>query len=369
LTIAIILGILLALILIILAYLRFNPQFGGQVTAADRAAYQQSLQWNGKIFVNQSKTEVDVSLSKIPGLIRANNKDRKQKVPSRPIPVLPFDAQRWNTSNAHFNFIWYGHSVCLMKLSGKNILIDPMFGPDASPVGPVRTKRFSEETLDIIDQLPDIDLLCLTHDHYDHLDYDSIQKLKGRVGHYYVALGVKKHLRRWGVPSEKITEFDWWDEQQVGGIHLTFTPSRHFSGRGLADRAKCLWGGWALRASDYSVYWSGDGGYDRHYKEVGEKLGPFDWAFMECGQYYKLWTQIHESPEEAVQAGVDAHAKIMTPVHWAGFKLAPHHWLDPIERFVDEIERRGLTGAYPQIGQMITNEDEIPQKRWWADYK
>lgn len=350
------------------AYLHFNPQFGGRISPADKRAYAQSPQWDGQKFVNQSETKVDVNLRTMPGLIRANLKDRKQRIPQHPLPVQPFNSQAWNSSNAHFQFIWYGHSVVLMKLAGKTILIDPMFGPDASPVGPVRTPRFSQNTLDILDTLPDLDAVFLTHDHYDHLDYASIQKLKGKVVHYYVALGVKRHLRHWGIPAGQITEYDWWDTGRLGDIQFTFTPSRHFSGRGLTDRTKCLWGGWAFITPQKRIYWSGDGGYASHFSEIGDKLGPFDWAFLECGQYYKLWTQVHQLPEEAVQAAIDVGAKVSTPVHWGAFKLAPHHWQDPVERFAAAAKNKGITTAFPELGQLVIEKDKLPCQHWWSIY-
>ncbi|MEQ8706895.1 MAG: MBL fold metallo-hydrolase [Phaeodactylibacter sp.] len=350
------------------AYLNYNPQFGGPVTAKHQQKYTQSPQWNGQIFVNQSPTSDDVNLSNLPELIRANLKDAKRKIPQRPIPVEPFDQKAWSGSTAPFQFIWYGHSVCLMRLGGQNLLIDPMFGPDASPVGPIRTNRFSENTLGLIQQLPELDAVFLTHDHYDHLDYQSIQRLKGKVGHYFVALGVKRHLVRWGIAPERITELDWWDQGQLGDITFTFTPSRHFSGRGLTDRTKCLWGGWVFQVPDYKVYWSGDGGYDTHFREIGERFGPFDWAFMECGQYYKLWTQIHALPEEAVQVAIEAGAKVSTPVHWGGFKLAPHDWRDPVQRFVKAAQQEQLPIAVPKIGQRLTSEAPLPTSPWWEDY-
>lgn len=350
------------------AFLRFHPQFGGRFTSEHQEQFASSPQWNGSIFENPLPTSVDVSLGKIPGLIRANLKDASKKVPNRPIPIPPLNPERWKRSNAAFQFIWYGHSVCLMRLGQQQFLIDPMLGPDASPIGPVRTKRFSEHTLDIIDQLPELDAVFLTHDHYDHLDYSSIKKLKGKVPHFYTALGVKRHLVRWGVEPESITELDWWDEGQLGDLNFTFTPSRHFSGRGLTDRTKSLWGGWVFQVDNYKVYWSGDGGYNPDFREIGRRFGPFDWAFLECGQYYKLWKPIHASPEEAVQAAIDVGAKMSTPVHWGGFKLAPHDWRDPVDRFVEAGTDKGLNMAIPQPGELVTSESEVIVTRWWDDF-
>ncbi len=350
------------------AYLFFNPQFGGSVIAAYRQKYARSPQWDGEKFVNQQETSVDIDLLKVPELIRENIQYHQAHTPDAPLPVVPFDRQAWAQSKSGFQFIWYGHAACLMRLDGQNFLIDPMFGPDASPVGPVHTQRFSKNTLDILEELPELQAIFLTHDHYDHLDYQSILRLKGKTAHFYVALGVKRHLLRWGIAEGRITEFDWWEAGRLGNIDFTFTPSRHFSGRSINDRAKCMWGGWAFHTPNHRIYWSGDGGYGPHCKEVGERLGPFDWAFVECGQYYKLWTQVHQLPEEAVKAVKDARAKIGLPVHWGAFKLAPHHWKERAERFCRAAAEQEVEFAVPRLGAIYTTEDKLPQEHWWGKF-
>jgi L-ascorbate metabolism protein UlaG (beta-lactamase superfamily) len=349
----------------IVIYLRFNPQFGGRFTADHKKVYAQSPRWDGKIFVNQSKTSVDVNLRTMPSLLKASFTGRKERNPKEKLAVVPFEKTIWEAGTEDFKFAWYGHSACIMKLAGKNILIDPMLGPDASPVGPFRTYRFSSNTLEIISTFPEIDAVLLTHDHYDHLDYESIKRLKTKVKHYYTALGVKRHLLRWNIPSDQITELDWWDTVEVGDVQIIFTPSRHFSGRGATDRAKCLWGGWVFLTPQSRIYWSGDGGYDTHFKEVGNKFGPFDWAFLECGQYYKLWTQIHLSPEEAVQAGIDVKAKYNVPVHWGAFTLAMHDWVDPVRRFVAKAEEEKQSVVIPKLGAIVSSPKDFGS--WWLE--
>ncbi len=361
----IIFGILALLTIISIAYLQLNPQFGGRISKEDRKRYARSPQWDGEKFVNLQETTADVNLLTMPELLRESYQNYQAQVPDAPLQLQPFDRQAWEQSDAGFQFIWYGHSVCLMRLEGKNLLIDPMFGPDASPVGPIRTRRFSENTLEIIDQLPELDVVLLTHDHYDHLDYQSILKLKDKADRFYVALGTKRHLLRWGIDDSRVREFDWWEEVQLGTIQLTFTPSRHFSGRGMGDRAKCLWGGWAFHTPNYRIYWSGDGGYGPHFKEIGERLGPFDWAFVECGQYYKLWTQVHQLPEEAVWAVGDVKAQTGIPVHWGAFKLAPHYWQEPAERFCRFAEEEGVAIGLPRLGELIRPEEDLPRDCWW----
>ncbi len=190
-------------------------------------------------------------------------------------------------------------------------------------------------------------------------------KLKNKAKKYLVALGVKKHLVSWGINENDITEFDWWQNKVVEDISITYTPTRHFSGRGLTDKAKSLWGGWALKTKTEHILFSGDGGYGNHFKEIGKKLGPFDFAFMECGQYNANWHQIHMYPEESVQAAIDLGAKKIMPVHWAGFSLAQHHWTEPVERFVAECQQKNVDFITPEIGQMISLSDTKDTASWW----
>ena len=230
------------------------------------------------------------------------------------------------------------------------------------------SKRFSKDTLSIIDQLPEIDLILLTHDHYDHLDYDSIQRLKFKCTQFLVALGVKRHLEAWGVGSELVKEFDWWDTFHHRGVDICFTPTQHFSGRGLRDRQMTLWGGWNLKTSSENLWFSGDGGYRSHFKTIGEKLGPFDFAFMECGQYNEDWRPVHLFPDESVQAALDAQVRKAMPVHWAGFNLSYYHnWHEPADEFVQAAELAKLDYALPNLGEMFSIQSDIKAK-WWNKY-
>ncbi|WP_421978809.1 MBL fold metallo-hydrolase [Roseivirga seohaensis] len=356
--------VLAALIIAFVLFLNFNPQFGGKITQAHKARYAQSKQWDGKKFVNETLTEMDMSFGSMIGLIKEQFTGSHLRKPKQPIPIIPFDKATWKSEPEKPKFVWYGHSVVLLQLDGKNILIDPMLGRDTSPIAPFKTKRFSENTLAIIDQLPQLDAILLTHDHYDHLDLASIKKLKSKVDTWFVALGVARHLEAWGISSNQITEFDWWDNLEFEGISITFTPSRHFSGRGLTDRAKSLWGGWVFKTSTHSIYWTGDSGESNVFKTVGEKLGPFDWAFVECGQYNERWHAIHMFPEEAVQAALDSKSNIMIPVHWAGFPLSLHTWKDPIERCMAEAKIKAQKTCTPQIGQIVIMKEETTSE-WW----
>lgn len=347
----------------------FFKQFGGKVTRALTQQYEQSKNWRDGSFQNLEETSLTTSLLDMPRIIYKQLANQKERAPRQPLPVTAFDQKAFLEPSDAGKFIWYGHSAILMRMWGKTLLIDPMLGPDTSPIAPFATKRFSDNTLGLIDDFPEIDLILLTHDHYDHLDYASIQKLKHKTKQYFVAMGVKRHLMSWGVPADMITEFDWWQARELGDIQITFTPTRHFSGRGLTDRLKTLWGGWVFTTPREKIWFSGDGGYGQHFKEVGQRLGPFDFAFMECGQYNEDWRPIHLFPDEAVQAALDAGAKKAMPVHWAGFALSYQHtWQEPATVFTQTAKDQQLDFTLPAIGDMFDVESVL-QDPWWTQYQ
>jgi len=341
-------------------------QFGGKLSPELINRYASSRNWVNGRFMNLEETGMNIRIWNVPGLIykQLTSKNRR---PEQPLEVLPFDEQAFNGGDGKAKFVWYGHSAVLIKMNGKNIFIDPMMGDNASPPAPVRTRRFSEHTLSTLDDLPEIDLLLLTHDHYDHLDHASILKLMPKTKQYFVALGVKRHLTAWGIDAASITEFDWWDSKGLGDIEITFTPSRHFSGRGLRDRNRSLWGGWALKSSAGKIFFSGDGGYGGHFSEIGDRLGPFDLAFMECGQYNELWRQIHMMPEESVMAAKDVKALRAVPVHWGAFTLALHDWKEPAARFAAEALNTGMEACFPRLGA-VNGPGDASGDTWWMAF-
>ena len=181
-------------------------------------------------------------------------------------------------------------------------------------------------------------------------------------------MGVKRHLVSWGISPDVIKEFDWWDNHSLGNISITFTPTQHFAGRGLTDRQKTFWGGWAFKAERENIWFSGDGGYGNHFKEVGKRLGPFDFAFMECGQYNEDWRPLHLFPDESVQAAIDAGVKKAMPVHWGGFALSYQHaWYEPPEDFVHAATENNMNYATPSLGKLF-QVDSAEEKKWWWAY-
>ncbi len=345
-----------------------SKQFGGRLTDRWKSEYERSPHWKNGKFQNLISTQSGVKFHQIPGIIYRQFKNNNISTPARNLPVSPLDADAFMKDDTEFKYVWYGHSVLLMRLAGKTILIDPMFGGDCSPIGPKRTKRFSENTLDQIDTLPEIDLVLITHDHYDHLDYDSILRLKAKVKNYYVAVGVKRHLLSWGVDEQLIVEFDWWQTRPFDNIRIDFTPTRHFSGRGLSSLAKCLWGGWVLRTGHLRVWFSGDSGYGPHFKDIGQQLGPFNVGFIECGQYCVDWPDIHMFPEDGVTAALEANVMKAMPVHWAGFNLSyQHHWFEPPETFAKIAKEKSLEVFSTRLGEIGNLHASFSP--WWTEFK
>ncbi|MAW95322.1 MULTISPECIES: MBL fold metallo-hydrolase [unclassified Leeuwenhoekiella] len=343
-------------------------QFGGKITPELKNRYAQSPNWKDGKFENLVETGMDFSLKDLPGMLYKLFFQKGNTTPNRDLPIMPIDLEAFLAPSDSIKYIWYGHGVFLLRVNGKTLLIDPMFGPDAAPISPFGSKRFTKNTLEIIDTLPNIDLMLLTHDHYDHLDLASMKKLIPKIKSYYVALGSARHLEAWGVNPTLITEFDWWDSANFAEIDITFTPSRHFSGRGLNDRAKSLWGGWVFKTATESLYLTGDGGYGPHFKVIGERLGPFDYGLIECGQYGEKWHQIHMFPEESITAALDSKIKQGMPYHWAGFKLALHDWTEPADEFVNYAAEKGFEYTLPKLGAINTLKDPRITQKWWSNF-
>lgn len=271
--------------------------------------------------------------------------------------------------------VWFGHSSYLIHCNGKNILVDPVFSGHASPMS-FMIKAFNGSNVYTADDMPEIDLLVLTHNHYDHMDVQTINKLSGRVKNYLTTIGVKQSLINLGIPGYAITDLDWWEKEEYNEhLTLTATPARHFSGRGI-KRGGSLWASFVLEMEGYKIFIGGDSGYDSHFKLIGETFGPFDLAILECGQYNTSWPFIHMMPEETVQACIDLNGATLFPVHWGKFALANHPWDEPIMRVKQSADEKGLKMIAPMIGEPImirksqpSNEqmssDSYSQKEWW----
>lgn len=286
-------------------------------------------------------------------------------VPVDPVPVRKLDRAALAALDADStHIIRLGHSSHLLKLRGRWWLIDPVFGQRASPVSWAGPARFHAPPV-ALEDVPPIEGLVLSHDHYDHLDVPTIEALKDRVKRYFVPLGVGKRLIEFGVAADRIEEMDWWEERTHADVVLTAAPAQHFSGRTLWDRNKTLWSSWLIKSADDRVYYSGDTGYFPGFKEIGKRLGRIDIALMENGAYDSYWPTVHMTPEETVQAFQDLGARTLYLVHNSTFDLAFHGWRDPLERVAALAEQRGLALATPEIGEVLTLGRPRTNKRWW----
>ena len=354
-----IITLIAVLIVTYLAFVNYYPTFGGDVTEVRQAQYQSSEQFKDGVFVNKKDVPKDPSFSEMLTLSRKFFFTRvKNGRPEKDLSVQKIDSLAIADYNEAPRLIWFGHSAFLLQIEGKNILIDPMFGEVAAPHPWLGSKRFNKEFPIAIEKLPKIDAVLISHDHYDHLDYNSIKRLKSKVEKYFVPLGVGVHLEAWGIAADKIVELDWWQEQIYKELQLVCTPAQHFSGRKFSNGQSTLWSSWVIRSENSSIFFSGDSGYGPHFKAIGEKYGPFNLAMMECGQYNEMWPDIHMFPEETAQAGIDVQAKTLIPIHWGAFKLAMHSWTEPIERVTKTAETLQINLITPEIGKpiMITSD-------------
>lgn len=361
-----ILGTLAILIIGGAIFINFSPEFGGKVSEKQKLHYQNSKNYkDGKFILQKPISTSESTWNSIKKMMKGNPKGK----PIADIPANTIDSVSITTPTQKTTLTWFGHSTFLLQMEGKNILIDPMLGDNASPIPLGSTRRFTKNLPISIEKLPFIDFVIYSHDHYDHLDYGSVKKLKDKVGKFFVPLGLGSHLVAWGVDPFKIEELDWWDTTNASGINLVCTPAQHFSGRGIFDRGATLWASWVITGKNDNIYFSGDSGYAPHFKEIGDKYGPFDITLIECGQYDEDWKYIHLFPEETVQANIDLKGKLLIPIHWGAFKLSNHSWTDPIERASKKANELDVPITAPKIGEPIILGNKPPKTNWWKVYQ
>lgn len=257
-----------------------------------------------------------------------------------------------------------GHSTLLIKLRGGFWLTDPVFSERASPVQWMGPKRFHASPIALND-LPPIKGVILSHDHYDHLDRDTIRQLASKVEHFITPTGVGQRLIRWGVDAAKVHEHAWWESTQIDGLRFVATPAQHFSGRGLGDSDRTLWASWVVIDGDTRVFFSGDSGYFAGFREIGERHGPFDLTLIETGAYNAAWPHVHMQPEESLQAHIDLKGKWMMPIHNGTFDLSMHAWHEPFDRIAALADQRGVSLATPRMGEALSLTAPQAGDRWW----
>jgi L-ascorbate metabolism protein UlaG (beta-lactamase superfamily) len=358
------LGALLALLLVAggALWLVARPAMGGRVEGARLERVERSPQWRDGQFRNELP-RVDGSATRMLGEFLLGGSDHRQ--PDAPLPVVARRRADYDAPPASgLRVTWLGHSTLLLEIDGRRVLIDPVWGERASPFTFMGPKRFFAPPLPLA-ELPPVDVVVISHDHYDHLDVPTVKALAARGARFAVPLGVGAHLRAWGVAEQRITELDWWDTTSVGDLRLTATPARHFSGRGIGDQGRTLWAGWAFTGPRHRVFYSGDTALHDDLAAIGARLGPFDLTMIETGAYDALWADVHLGPEQAVRAHQLVRGGVLLPVHWGLFDLALHGWTEPIERVLVAAQAAGVRVAAPRPGDRVEPATLGAPERWW----
>jgi L-ascorbate metabolism protein UlaG (beta-lactamase superfamily) len=319
---------------------------------------------NGK-FINAEPTTIMKPGSTWDSIYQFLFKGHQDRMPKTPMPVVTMDGFAWQPASDGLRFVWLGHSSVLVELDRRRILIDPVFSERASFFSWAGPKRFQPAPIPAKD-LPGLDAVLISHDHYDHLDKTTIRVIRDKTASFHVPLGIAALLESWGVPRSKIHEYAWWDEQEIDGMTIVATPARHFSGRGLFDRNRTLWCSWVLSRNGKKVFHSGDTGMTAQFKEIGKKYGPFDIDFIKIAAYNENWPDIHLNPEQTVEAHRDLGGKTLVPIHWATFDLSLHSWYEPIERLVTAAEQRSMRVITPKMGEFVDPE-RYENGYWWKE--
>jgi len=343
----------------------FLDSFGGSATGDRLAKIQQAPNYNGSKFINTLATPIANSYN-FPKLAWAYAFGGEQREPDQTVTTVETDPNWYKPlSGDELSVTWLGHSTLIVEIDGLRFITDPIFSDRCSPIGFLGPRRFFPLTIDP-ERLPPIDGVIISHDHYDHLDEQSIRLLAKTGTTFYVPLGIGAHLEVWGVKPNAIVEMGWWEEHAVSEkFTLVNTPARHFSGRAILDRNKTLWSSWVLQGPQHKVYFSGDTGLSPHFQDIGDRYGPFDIAFLEVGAFNEFWSNVHLGPDNAVKAFKMLGAQHLYPVHWATFNLALHSWDAPGKRLLELSEQEQVSLLLPTPGQMITLEDAPLNLPWW----
>jgi L-ascorbate metabolism protein UlaG (beta-lactamase superfamily) len=361
------LGLGLLLAILVFAYIHLE-KFGSESSGKRLEDIQGAKNFKDGEFQNEHDTpQLAEGYSMTDILYKWITNPNKNIIPSGTIP-----SSKSNLSNLSADedvLVWFGHSSYFIQADGKRILVDPVFSGNASPI-PGTMKAFKGTDIYTVDELPEIDYLFISHDHYDHLDYETIVKLKSKTRKVICPIGVGAHFELWGYDSAVINERNWYGSVDLdSGFTATITPARHFSGRTFG-RNKTLWCSFLLQTPSMKIYMGGDSGYDTHFADIGQKFGPIDLAMLENGQYDEAWPYIHSSPDQVVRAAHDLHAKRFFPVHNSKFPLANHDWDDPLKKVTHYNVQSGIPLITPLIGQIVLLNDTTQTfSPWWANVK
>lgn len=340
--------------------------FGANPTGADLMAIQQSPNYHQQReeFVNRKIGVIDAMKERasIPALVKSLFSGDEEQTPKEALPEVTPDLSHFTEHSQGAKVIWFGHSTFLLNLDGVTILVDPVFSQTASPFR-FLIKRFQPPVL-ALEELPKVDFILISHDHYDHLDMQTVQYFKDKKSQFITPLGVGSHLKSWGIEADRIVEKDWWQSHNEEGLTFISTPAQHFSGRDGINNNQTLWSSWIIQTKQYNLYFSGDSGYDTHFATIGEKYGPFDIAFLENGQYDPLWREVHLLPKETVQAYQDLKAKKLFPIHWGMFDLSTHSWNRPVKELIQQSSDEVVL-VIPKLGEVVDINEDYDLESWW----
>ncbi|MBV8964903.1 MAG: MBL fold metallo-hydrolase [Mycobacteriaceae bacterium] len=323
---------------------------------------QGSPNYRDGAFVNTDPTSmIEVNRQEQRILLREMLRGRSGR-PDGDIPLAHPDAL--GAPPAALAVTWFGHATALLEIDGYRVLTDPVWSERCSPSHTVGPQRMHPPPIPL-ESLPAVDAIVISHDHYDHLDLDTVVALaRTQRAPFFVPLGVGAHLRSWGVPGERIVELDWGQDGSVADLTLVCTPARHFSGR-FISRNTTLWASWVLAGPQHRAYFAGDTGYATSFADIGAQHGPFDITLMPVGAYNALWPDIHMNPEDAVRAHRDVNGRLLVPIHWCTFRLAPHPWAEPVERLLDAAQQAGVDAAVPKPGYRVDPSNLPVLEPWW----
>ncbi|MFJ3790921.1 MBL fold metallo-hydrolase [Kitasatospora sp. NPDC090091] len=339
--------------------------FGRRPDGEQDERVRNSPQYRDGVFHNAPSTVAGTEAA--PGVDRDGMRrmlfQREGRVPTRPVPtVRPAGGPQPAAEGVEVT--WYGHASALVEVEGARVLLDPVWSDRCSPAAHVGPKRLHPVPVEL-EELPQVDAVLISHDHYDHLDMATVKRLvRSQSAPFAVPLGIGSHLRRWGVPEHRIIELDWNETCTLGELAVTLTAAHHFSGRGLT-RNTTLWGSWVIAGPTRRVFYTGDSGYFEGYARIGAEHGPFDAALVQIGAYDTAWADIHMTPEDAVRAHRELGAGLLVPVHWCTFNLAPHPWSEPIERLLVEAKQQAVPVAVPRPGERVDVDSPPELDGWW----
>jgi L-ascorbate metabolism protein UlaG (beta-lactamase superfamily) len=349
-------------LVVVVVYLQGRAALGAAPEGDRLARMMASPQWAEGLFHNPLPQDPDV-LGTIVELFQAS----ESATPPEPIIVTPVEPSRFDEAPpSGLRVTWLGHSITLVELDGVVVLTDPVWGRRASFLPWLGPERWYEPLIPLED-LPPLDAVLISHDHYDHLDYPTILAMGDWDVPFIVPLGVGAHLEGWGIAPERIIELDWWERHRLGVVEVVATPARHASGRHFFDRDRTLWAGYAIVGPSHRVFFSGDTGMFPGFVEIGERLGPFDLTMMEVGAYAQSWVEWHLGPEGAVEAHRILGGDVLLPVHWALFNLAYHGWTEPVERVLVAAREAGVRVWAPRPGESYRPGQPLELRRWWPE--